>query len=77
MAPMSLTSLRNQIFKVADEVIRTGIPVQIDRKGHRLKLVIEKKKSKLGNLKKHNCIVGNPDELIDLKVTKWQGEKIL
>ncbi len=77
MKPMSLTSLRNQLFKVVDEVIRTGTPAEIERKGHRLKIVPEKKKSKLENIKPHDCIVGNPDDLVDLKVAPWQEEKIL
>ncbi len=71
MRPMSLTALRNKLFKLDDEVIKTGNPVELERKGHRLKIVMEAKKSKLDNLKHHDCIVGNPDELIDLKVAEW------
>jgi hypothetical protein len=77
MVPISLTALRNNIFKIVDEVIKTGNPVELERKGHRLKIVIEAKKSKLENLKPHDCIVGNPDELIDLKVAEWhEPEKL-
>lgn len=71
MSSMSLTALRNQIFKVVDRVIKTGIPVEIERKGHRLKIVLAEKRSKLDNLTPHDCIVGDPDELIDLKVAEW------
>ena len=67
MDSMSLTALRNKLFKVVDEVIRTGIPVVIERNGHRLKIVLEEEKSKLDNLKPHNCIVGDPDDLF----RKW------
>ncbi len=77
MVPISLTALRNNIFKIVDEVIKTGNPVELERKGHRLKIVMEAKKSKLENLKSHDCIVGNPDELIDLKVAEWyEPEKL-
>ena len=72
MTSMSLTSLRGKLFKVVDEVIRTGIPAQIERKGHRVKIVLEAKKSKLDNLKPHDCIVGDPDNLIALKVAEWK-----
>ena len=72
MRPISLTALRSNLFKIVDEVIETGNPVELERKGHRLKIVIEGKKSKLENLKPHDCIVGNPDELIDLKVAEWR-----
>ncbi|NVM25412.1 MAG: type II toxin-antitoxin system Phd/YefM family antitoxin [Desulfobacterales bacterium] len=71
MAPLSLTALRNNLFKIVDEVIRTGIPAEIERNGHRLKIVLEERKSKLDNLKPHDCIVGDPDELIKLKVAQW------
>jgi hypothetical protein len=72
MAAMSLTSLRGKLFKVVDGVIRTGLPAEIERKGHRLKIVLEAKRSKLDNLKPHDCIVGDPDDLISLKVARWK-----
>ena len=71
MEPMSLTALRNKLFKVVDQVIRTGIPAVIKRNGHRLKIVLEEKKNKLDNLKPHDCIVGDPDDLVKLKVAEW------
>lgn len=64
MAPISLTALRSQLFKLIDEAISTGIPIEIERKGHRLKIVPEGKKKKLENIKPHDCIVGNPDDLL-------------
>ena len=77
MRPISLTALRNNLFQIVDKVIETGNPVELDRKGHRLKIVMEAKKSKLENLKPHDCIVGNPDELIDLKVAEWHEARKL
>lgn len=68
---ISLTALRTQLFKIADQVIQTGIPIEIDRNGHILKLVLDKKKSKLANLKKRDCINGNPDELINIEASEW------
>lgn len=71
MAPISLTSLRNNLFKIVDGVINTGNSVEIQRNGHRLRIVLDEKKSKLDNLKPHDCIVGEPDELVHLKVAEW------
>lgn len=71
MGPISLTALRNNLFKVIDQVIQTGNPVIVERKGHRLKIVLEEEKSKLDNLKPHDCIVGNPDDLVQMKVAEW------
>ena len=55
----SLTNLRKNLFKVVDEIIRTGRPVDIEREGHHLKLVLDEPKSKLANIKPH------PDVLVD------------
>ena len=74
MTPISLTALRSQLFKIVDRVIETGMPVEIERKGHKLKIVLEEKKSKFDNLQRRRCIVGDPDDLIDLKVSEWKEE---
>ena len=68
---ITLTSLRQQLFKIVDQVIATGVPVEIKRNGHVLKLVLEEKKSKLANLSPNDCIVGDPDELIDISASEW------
>ncbi len=74
---MSLTALRQQLFKVVDQVIATGIPIEIKRNGHIVKIVLDDKKSKLANLAKHDCIVGDPEELIDLHLQQWSEESNL
>ena len=75
--PMSLTALRQQLFKVVDQVIATGVPAEINRKGHIVKIVVEMKKSKLENLVPHDCIVGDPEELVNLSPHEWDEEKNL
>ena len=47
MRPISLTALRNILFEIVDQIIQTGNPVELERKGHRLKIVIDEQKSKL------------------------------
>ena len=74
---MSLTALRQQLFNVVDQVIATGIPIEIKRNGHIVKIILADKKSKLGNLVKHDCIVGDPEELINLSLQEWDEEKNL
>lgn len=72
MKRISVTALRQNIFKIIDQVIGTGVPVEIERQGRILRLVPEKPESKLANLKPHDCIVGDPEELVDLKVGQWR-----
>ena len=73
MPTMSLTSLRAQLYKVVDGVIATGIPVEIERNGHKVKIILEQPKSKLANLQPHNCIVGDAEDLVSLPIDEWQG----
>lgn len=70
---MSLTasSLRQNIYKILDKVLATGIPVEITRKGKKLKIVAIDKPDKLTNLKKRNAFLGDPNEIVHLD---WSNE---
>jgi len=59
MEHLTLTALRQQLFKIVDKVIQTGVPVEIERRGHRLKIVLDDPPRKLANLRPHNAIVGD------------------
>ena len=73
METLSLTKLRKQLYQVVDQVLATGVPVEIERHGKKLLIVpAEKPSSKLANLKKRNGIIGDPEALVDLKVSEWQ-----
>lgn len=72
MSHISLTALRQQLFKVVDRVIKTGVPVEISRRGHKLRIVPVAKTSKLARLTPHKAIVGNPEDLVEFKAGKWQ-----
>ena len=74
---MSLTALRQQLFSMVDQVIETGIPIEIKRNGHIVKIVLDDKKSKLDNLVRHDCVVGDPEELIYISSQEWNEEKNL
>ncbi len=68
---MTATRLRQDIYNILDNVIETGIPVEIERKGGKLKIVPEKRKNKLDNLKKRDLLVGNPEDIINID---WMKE---
>ena len=72
MSQISLTTLRQQLFKVVDRIIKTGVPVEISRRGHRLRIVPVAKTSKLARLTPHKATVGNPEDLVELKAGKWR-----
>lgn len=72
MSQISLTTLRQQLFKVVDRIIKTGVPVEISRHGHKLRIVPVAKTSKLARLTPHKATVGNPEDLVELKAGKWR-----
>lgn len=74
---VSLQELQKDLTKLVDRVIETGEPLKIERNGHRLKIVRDEKRSKLDNRTPHDWIVGDPEDLVDLKVFEWDEEKNL
>ena len=73
---MALTAskLRENIYRILDRVLETGIPVEIVREGRRLRIVRvdEEPVGKLRNLEPHpDALVGDPEELVHLD---WSGE---
>ncbi len=71
---MSLTAskLRENIYRVLDEVLATGVPVIIERNGRRLRIVAEDAPDKLDRLiSRPELIVGDPDDLVDID---WADE---
>ena len=63
---ISLTALRQQLFTAVDQVIETGIPLEIERNGHRVKIVLEetKKLKTILVLKGKTDIVSNGKEVV-------------
>ena len=76
MTPLTLTQLRANLYKIVVQAIKTGVPVEIKRKGVKIKLIPERKRSKLEALVKHpKTIVGDPDDLVHLDWSaEWKGK---
>ena len=72
MRSLTPTELRKNIYKVLDEVLATGIPVEILRKGRTLKIIATESVDKLQNLSATpKFVIGNPDDLPDVH---WDDE---
>jgi hypothetical protein len=70
---VTVSGLRQNIYRLLDQVIETGQPLSIKRGNRLLKIVAEKPASKLGRLSRHNCIHGDPEELVHLDWSKeWK-----
>ena len=71
---VSNLNIQNNIFQLLDKVIKTGVPVEIERKGKRLLISPAEKRRDLDSLEEHpEFIVGNPDDLVHIDwSTEWK-----
>lgn len=77
MNMITATALRNDLYNSLDRVAETGVPVVVERKGKRVMIVAADKVDKFKNLKQHKAIVGDPNELVDIKTHEWSKDKNL
>ncbi|MEA3350828.1 MAG: type II toxin-antitoxin system Phd/YefM family antitoxin [Chloroflexota bacterium] len=72
MKTITSTELRANIYNLLDEVLETGIPLEIKKGKRMLRIVPAEKIDKFQNLiSRPGVIEGDPDELVDLS---WEGE---
>lgn len=67
--PRRLTAsrLRQDIYRILDQVLDTGVPAEIERKGKVLKIVAVEARGRLASLEtRPDLIVGDPEELVHL-----------
>ena len=69
MNNLTPTELRNNIYNVLDEVLASGIPVEIIRKGKILKIIAVDTVDKLQNLSKRPDFISDDSE--DLSDIHW------
>jgi prevent-host-death family protein len=65
MKTITPTELRANIYKLLDEVLETGLPLEIKKGDQRLRIVPVEKADKFQNLiARPDVIQGTPDELV-------------
>ena len=78
METYNLTTLRKNLYQIVDKVLETGVPVEIERNGKKVMIFpVEQPRTKIVNLKKRDGIVGDPEELVDIKVSEWDESENL
>lgn len=71
-AAYSVTKLRANLYKLLDQVLETGVPLEIERHGRRLLIVPAERTGRLERLRPHpGYIGGDPEELVHLD---WSDE---
>ncbi|MGA2773517.1 MAG: type II toxin-antitoxin system Phd/YefM family antitoxin [Bryobacteraceae bacterium] len=68
---VTASKLRENVYRILDEAIATGVPVEVVRKGKLLKIVPDKPVSKLDRLKtRKNIFVGDVEDIIGMDWSK-------
>ena len=69
---VSVTKLRENAYTLVDQVLETGQPLTIERRGRKLLLIPEEPVSKFSHLARRPSVIkGDPDDLVDID---WSGE---
>jgi hypothetical protein len=72
MKTVTPTELRANIYKLLEEVLETGIPLEISKGKKRLRIVPVEQANKLQNLVlRPDVIQGDPEDLVDIS---WEKE---
>lgn len=66
MEKLTASRLRADIYKILDRVLQTGVPVEIERKGRRLRIVPVEPPSRLDRLSKRPYLRTDPEALVHI-----------
>lgn len=72
---MALTAskLRENIYRILDQVLETGKPVEVERGGKHLRIIPVEPVGKLDHLPERSIIQNNPEDLVHLDWSKeWK-----
>lgn len=61
---LTATHLRRKVSRVLDQVLDTGLPVEIERRGRILWIAADRPSSKLDRLVERDSIVGDPEGIV-------------
>jgi len=70
---MALTAskLRENIYRILDRVLETGVPVDVRRKGRTLRIIPTDPPSRMARLERRSYLLVDPEEIVHLD---WSRE---
>jgi hypothetical protein len=69
---VTASQLRQNIYRLLDQVVDTGVPLEVECNGRRLRVIAADTTSKLARLEPHDdYVVGDPEDLVHVD---WSGE---
>jgi antitoxin (DNA-binding transcriptional repressor) of toxin-antitoxin stability system len=72
--PLTASKLREDIYRILDQVLETGVPVEIERRGKMLKIVPAEPPEKLDKLIARPAFLRcDPEDIVSLDWSReWQ-----
>ena len=71
MSRMTASRLRQDVYRILDEVLATGVPVEIERRGRLLRIVPVEPPSRIRELPRRPYLRTEPEEIVH---TDWSEE---
>lgn len=73
---ISATKLRTDLYRVIEGVIKSGVPVEVELRGRKVRIVPAEQRDKLANLvKRPGALAGDPGRIDQAKAfdeAKWR-----
>jgi hypothetical protein len=63
---LTASRLRQDIYRILDQVLESGVPVEIERRGKILKIVPPEESSKLGSLRPRDYLNVDPEDVVHI-----------
>lgn len=68
MKTITVTELRSNIYNLLEEILTTGVPLEVKKGGRKLRIMPVKPVDKLQNLVyRPNAIKGDPEDLVHIE----------
>lgn len=75
MKTVTPTELRTNLYHLLDEVLNTGVPIEIKKRNRKLRITTVEKVDKFQNLiSRPHVVLGDPESLVALN---WEDEVTL
>lgn len=69
--------LRQDIYRILDEVLETGVPAEIERHGKVLRIVPPENTSKLDSLRPRDYLNAEPEDVVEIDWSDtWKPESV-
>lgn len=70
---ITVSKLRENIYRFLDKTIESGQPLKIERRGHIVKILPDTLSSKFSRLIRRKCIKGAPEDIVHVDWSKeWK-----